>query len=210
MPWIVAPDSCCARSWQPSRSPRPLCRRLPRCFCRPRCWHPRPHRRLPWPGRGRRRLRSGRPAPRPPRLLRYRRPHPVPAVPADNAWNTPVDQLPLDPDSATYIAHMSPGTGLHPDFGTVWDGAAIGIPYVVVRGAKPRSRSTSSSTAPRATLVRTRCPATRRWRARVVRAPTAIGTCSSLMRTTRSSTSSITPSGSRTARGTPVPAPSGT
>jgi len=54
--------------------------------------------------------------------------------PADNAWNTPVDMLPLDPDSATYIAHMAPGTGLHPDFGTKWEGADIGIPYVVVTG----------------------------------------------------------------------------
>jgi hypothetical protein len=58
--------------------------------------------------------------------------------PADNPWNTPVDTLPLDPNSAGYIAHMNPGTGLHPDFGTVWEGARIGIPYVVVRGTQPK------------------------------------------------------------------------
>jgi len=58
--------------------------------------------------------------------------------PADNAWNMPVDKLPLDPNSASYIANMAPGTGLHPDFGTVWDGAPIGIPYVVVPGTQPK------------------------------------------------------------------------
>jgi hypothetical protein len=63
-------------------------------------------------------------------------PIPFRLFPADNAWNTPVDALPRDPDSAAYIAHMSPGTGLHPDFGTVWEGAPIGIPYVVVSGAQ--------------------------------------------------------------------------
>ena len=59
-------------------------------------------------------------------------------LPADNPWNTPVDTLPVDPDSSAYIAHMSPGTGLHPDFGTVWEGARIGIPYIVVPGTQPK------------------------------------------------------------------------
>ena len=59
-------------------------------------------------------------------------------LPAGNPWNTPVDTLPLDPNSAGYIAAMSPSTGLHPDFGTVWEGARIGIPYVVVPGTQPK------------------------------------------------------------------------
>jgi hypothetical protein len=59
-------------------------------------------------------------------------------LPADNPWNTPVDTLPLDPNSAHYIAHMSPDAGLHPDFGTVWDGARIGIPYIVVPGTQAK------------------------------------------------------------------------
>ncbi len=63
---------------------------------------------------------------------------PVLLFPADNPWNTPVDSLPLDPHSADYIANMNPGRGLHPDFGTVWDGAPIGIPYTVVSGAQPK------------------------------------------------------------------------
>jgi hypothetical protein len=65
-------------------------------------------------------------------------PIPFRLFPADNAWNAPVDKLPLDPGSSTYIAHMSPGTGLHPDFGTKWEGADIGIPYVVVSGAQAK------------------------------------------------------------------------
>ena len=59
-------------------------------------------------------------------------------LPADNPWNTPVDALPLDANSAGYIAHMNPSTGLHPDFGTVWEGARIGIPYIVVSGTQPK------------------------------------------------------------------------
>lgn len=65
---------------------------------------------------------------------------PIPFLlfPANNPWNTPVDTLPLDPNSDHYIAHMAPDTGLHPDFGTVWGGAPIGIPYVVVPGEQPK------------------------------------------------------------------------
>jgi hypothetical protein len=65
-------------------------------------------------------------------------PIPFLLLPADNPWNTRVDRLPLDPNSVDYIARMSPGTGLHPDFGTVWGGAPIGIPYVVVPGDQPK------------------------------------------------------------------------
>ena len=59
-------------------------------------------------------------------------------LPADNPWNTPVDALPLDANSAGYIAHMNPSTRLHPDFGTMWEGARIGIPYIVVSGTQPK------------------------------------------------------------------------
>jgi hypothetical protein len=57
--------------------------------------------------------------------------------PADNAWNRDVSGDPVDPNSATLIAVCgSAATGLHPDFGTVWDGAPNGIPYVVVAGTQ--------------------------------------------------------------------------
>jgi len=58
--------------------------------------------------------------------------------PADNAWNQDVSALPVHPNSANYLASIGLDRGLHPDFGTVWDGAPIGIPYVVVHGDQPR------------------------------------------------------------------------
>ncbi|HSU15340.1 hypothetical protein [Longimicrobium sp.] len=59
--------------------------------------------------------------------------------PADNAWNRDVSGDPVDANSATLIAACgSAATGLHPDFGTVYDGAPNGIPYVVVAGSQAR------------------------------------------------------------------------
>ncbi|MDR3686552.1 MAG: PKD domain-containing protein [Coriobacteriia bacterium] len=58
--------------------------------------------------------------------------------PADNSWNTDISALPVERNSAAYLASIGLSTGLHPDFGTVWDGAPIGIPYVVVRGTQPK------------------------------------------------------------------------
>lgn len=54
--------------------------------------------------------------------------------PSDNAWNEDVSNAPVDPNSANLIAGMGLNTGLHPDFGTVWNGAPNGIPYIVVAG----------------------------------------------------------------------------
>src|SRR5688500_12587966 len=58
--------------------------------------------------------------------------------PADNPWNLDVSQEPVDPNSDALIASIGLDTGLHPDFGTVWNGAPIGIPYVVVSGSQPK------------------------------------------------------------------------
>jgi hypothetical protein len=58
--------------------------------------------------------------------------------PADNPWNTDISQQPVDPNSDNLIASIGATTGLHPDFGTVWNGAPNGIPYVVVTGTQPR------------------------------------------------------------------------
>jgi hypothetical protein len=58
--------------------------------------------------------------------------------PADNPWNQDVSNEPVDPNSANLIAGMGLGTSLHPDFGTVWNGAPNGIPYVVVSGAQAK------------------------------------------------------------------------
>jgi hypothetical protein len=57
--------------------------------------------------------------------------------PADNPWNADVSGEPVDPNSAGLIAACGE-RGLHPDFGTVWNGAPNGIPYVVVAGSQAR------------------------------------------------------------------------
>jgi hypothetical protein len=61
-----------------------------------------------------------------------------PMFPADNVWNTPVDSLPVDPNSAAYINSIGYNTYLHPDFGANWNGGPFGIPYTTVPGTQPR------------------------------------------------------------------------
>ncbi len=61
--------------------------------------------------------------------------------PADNPWNTRIDDpvaFPVHEDSDAIIASIGAGGHLHPDFGTVWEGAPIGIPYMVVTPSQPR------------------------------------------------------------------------
>jgi hypothetical protein len=41
--------------------------------------------------------------------------------------------------SASYMASIGATVGLHPDFGTVWNGAPNGIPFVSVPGSQPRA-----------------------------------------------------------------------
>lgn len=54
--------------------------------------------------------------------------------PFDNPWNQDISNSPVDPNSNNLIAGMGLNTSLHPDFGTVWQGAPNGIPYIVVAG----------------------------------------------------------------------------
>ncbi len=56
--------------------------------------------------------------------------------PADNPWNTDISSQPVDPNSDALIASIGLTTALHSDFGTVWNGAPNGIPYVVVSGTQ--------------------------------------------------------------------------
>ena len=53
-------------------------------------------------------------------------------LPANNPWNQRVDRLPVAPDSAQIIARIGLTAPVHPDFGTVYDGAPNGIPFAVV------------------------------------------------------------------------------
>lgn len=58
--------------------------------------------------------------------------------PATDAWNTDISKFPVDPNSANLIASIGLNTGLHPDFGTVYNGAPSGIPYIVVAGSQAK------------------------------------------------------------------------
>ena len=53
--------------------------------------------------------------------------------PTDNVWNTRVDNLPVDTNSATYISTIGPSNKLHPDYG-----AGGGVPYTLVNGSQPK------------------------------------------------------------------------
>jgi hypothetical protein len=63
---------------------------------------------------------------------------PFPLFPTDNPWNTRVDTLPVDANSAAYLASMGLSTGLHADFATTWDDEPNGIPYVCVTGTQKK------------------------------------------------------------------------
>jgi hypothetical protein len=72
-------------------------------------------------------------------------PHPAQAgepacsiLPANNPWNTDVSAYPTATNSDTYVNNIGRWEQLHPDFGTVWNGAPIGIPYVIVGGSQPK------------------------------------------------------------------------
>jgi hypothetical protein len=63
--------------------------------------------------------------------------------PADNIWNTPIDTLPVDPNSTAYINSIGSSVGLHPDFGSgLYANAPIGIPYTTVPGSQPKVQIT--------------------------------------------------------------------
>ncbi|MEO8082052.1 MAG: hypothetical protein ABI641_16070, partial [Caldimonas sp.] len=61
------------------------------------------------------------------------------AFPDDNDWNRDISAAPVDAGSDALIASIGLGVGLHPDFGAgQYNGAPIGIPYVVVAGSQAR------------------------------------------------------------------------
>lgn len=66
-----------------------------------------------------------------------------PVFPANNIWNTRVDQLPVHPSSSTWVATIGASSPVHPDFGSgTWDGEPIGIPYVTVPGTQTKYPAT--------------------------------------------------------------------
>lgn len=56
--------------------------------------------------------------------------------PTDNVWKWDISGHSVHPNSANFVATVGVDNNLHPDFGTEWAGAPIGIPYVIVTGAQ--------------------------------------------------------------------------
>jgi hypothetical protein len=64
---------------------------------------------------------------------------PCPVLPANNIWNTPVDTLPVLPNSSSMVNTIGANTGFHADFGAgMWDGGPIGIPFITVPGTQTK------------------------------------------------------------------------
>ncbi len=64
-------------------------------------------------------------------------------LPADNIWNTRIDQLPVHPSSSTWVSTIGSTAHLHPDFGSgLYQGAPIGIPFVTVPGTQTKYPAT--------------------------------------------------------------------
>src|SRR4051812_39768543 len=63
-----------------------------------------------------------------------------PTFPANSWWHADVSKLPVHALSSQWIAHMSPTTKLHPDFGPSYGEQPVpyGIPITVVAGTHPK------------------------------------------------------------------------
>ena len=61
-------------------------------------------------------------------------------LPADNAFNQRVDHLPVAVHSEQLLARIGLDAAVHPDFGTVYNGAPNGIPFNIVSSRTPRRR----------------------------------------------------------------------
>ena len=54
--------------------------------------------------------------------------------PSNNPWNTDISNEQVDPNSDKLISGIGNSTHLHPDFGTIWEGSPIGIPFNIAGG----------------------------------------------------------------------------
>ena len=64
-----------------------------------------------------------------------------PLFPATNAWNQPVDHLPVHPKSKAMVRSVGAGAWVHPAFGSgQWEGGPIGTPVNVVPRGHPGTR----------------------------------------------------------------------
>lgn len=58
--------------------------------------------------------------------------------PPNNPWNQDITSLPVHSNSSNFVNAIGGSKPLHPDFGTVWNGAPNGIPFIIVPGNQPR------------------------------------------------------------------------
>jgi hypothetical protein len=66
-----------------------------------------------------------------------------PVLPADNIWNTPVDQSPVSGNSSSWVTTIGATKTLHADFGAgLYGGGPIGIPYITVPGTQTKYPAT--------------------------------------------------------------------
>ena len=59
-------------------------------------------------------------------------------LPDDSPWHQDISQSPVDPNSEKILARIGMDKPLRADFGPEWEGAPIGIPYVVVGADQER------------------------------------------------------------------------
>eukprot|EP01035_Chromulina_nebulosa_P067291 gene67291-92180_t len=63
-----------------------------------------------------------------------------PVFPPDNIWNTRIDNLPVDASSDAFVESIGSDEAIHADFGAaLYEGAPIGIPYIVVPKDQPKA-----------------------------------------------------------------------
>ncbi len=58
--------------------------------------------------------------------------------PPDNYWHWDISQYQIHPNSVNFVASVGLTSALHPDFGTVYNGAPMGIPYHLVGKNQPK------------------------------------------------------------------------
>jgi len=58
-------------------------------------------------------------------------------LPNDSPWHQDISKTPVDRNSARILSRIG-DKPLHPDFGPVWEGVPIGVPYVVVPGTQKK------------------------------------------------------------------------
>jgi hypothetical protein len=58
-------------------------------------------------------------------------------LPDDSPWHQDISKMPVDRNSARILTRLG-DKPLHPDFGPVWEGVPLGIPYVVVPGTQKK------------------------------------------------------------------------